>query len=468
MNYIILNGIDSRTITGLLIQSLPPIIKPAIRTETTEIDGRDGDITTDLGYSAYDRTISIGLHGNYNIDKVIKFFNSQGTAVFSNEDDKLYNYAIYQQINFEKLIRFKTAEIVFHCQPFKASLIDTAKELTPVIATAEGSPIVLTPTTAGETLKSIVIGGYSNRDYHGNITTTTGSLSFTFMSSDNMQSVVKPVNLGTNELCKIGTYQDILHKQNGEWKKRVSIKKMTVNADNIGIVEFSNINYATIPKPTDALCYGNSLNYPLLCTKATYIDKPTGTWNTPDMIGKITTGNNSFLSIGFPPYKTIEDMKTALSGCEIYYVLLERKDVAISEALSNELEALLNVKLYDGSTGIVVFLPYASISATAVNQTFTVENIGNIYSRPKLTIYGSGLIYVDVNGERIFTINLPTDDYITIDGAEMDAYKDTIDNLKNRLVNGNYENFRFKVGENKIKFSGDITKAILENYSRYI
>ena len=53
-NYIILNNKDSRDITGLLIQELPPISKPKMRTSVEEIDGRDGDITTKLGYEAYD------------------------------------------------------------------------------------------------------------------------------------------------------------------------------------------------------------------------------------------------------------------------------------------------------------------------------------------------------------------------------------------------------------------------------
>ena len=97
-NYIILNGKDSREISGLLIQSLPPISKPKIRTNTEEIDGRDGDIVTKLGYSAYDKELSIGLYGNYNVDEVIEYFNSKGTVVFSNEPDKYYNYEIIDSI----------------------------------------------------------------------------------------------------------------------------------------------------------------------------------------------------------------------------------------------------------------------------------------------------------------------------------------------------------------------------------
>ncbi len=126
MNYVILNGVKSTTIQGLLIQSLPPISKPLMRTSVMEIDGRDGDIVTPLGFHAYDKQMSIGLFGDFNIDEVIKFFNSKGTVIFSNEPDKFYNYQIIAQIDFERLIRFRTATVTFHVQPFKYSAVDSS------------------------------------------------------------------------------------------------------------------------------------------------------------------------------------------------------------------------------------------------------------------------------------------------------------------------------------------------------
>ena len=126
MSYVILNDIKSTLIQGLLIQSLPPISKPLMRTTTEEIDGRDGDIVTKLGYSAYDKQMSIGLFGDYDVDEVIQYFASEGTVIFSNEPDKFYRYQIIDQIDFEKLIRFKTATVTFHVQPFKFSAIDDA------------------------------------------------------------------------------------------------------------------------------------------------------------------------------------------------------------------------------------------------------------------------------------------------------------------------------------------------------
>ena len=123
-NYIILNGQSSKDITGLIISSLPPITKPLMRTNIETIDGRDGDIVTKLGYSAYDKTIKIGLYGDFDIDDVITFFNGDGKVTFSNELDKYYNYQILNQIDYERLLRFKTADITLHCQPFKYSSVE--------------------------------------------------------------------------------------------------------------------------------------------------------------------------------------------------------------------------------------------------------------------------------------------------------------------------------------------------------
>lgn len=166
MNEIILNGVSSSEIQGLIIQTLPPISKPLIRTQIEEIDGRDGDIVTPLGFAAYDKTFDIGLSYNYDIDDIIAFFNSEGTVIFSNEGGKYYNYQILEQIDFEKLIRFKTATVTMHIQPFKYSSVEVMKtfntglitlnnysrELNGILLTATNELITIsgTPTAATE------------------------------------------------------------------------------------------------------------------------------------------------------------------------------------------------------------------------------------------------------------------------------------------------------------------------------
>lgn len=128
INYIELNGEKSTSVKGLIIQSLPPISKPKMRTSIETIDGRDGDVVTKLGYSAYDKEVSIGLHGDFDIDDAIAFFDSEGEVVFGNEPDKYYRYQILDQIDFERLVRFRTAKVKMHVQPFKYDAVDRVFE----------------------------------------------------------------------------------------------------------------------------------------------------------------------------------------------------------------------------------------------------------------------------------------------------------------------------------------------------
>jgi len=119
MAKIIWNNIDSDNIRGLIITELPPITKPKMRTDTTEVDGRDGDIIEELGYQSYTKTIKIGLSRNYDIDAIMKYFTGTGKLITSDEPDKVYNSTIIDKIDYEKLLRFKKANVKFYTQPFK-------------------------------------------------------------------------------------------------------------------------------------------------------------------------------------------------------------------------------------------------------------------------------------------------------------------------------------------------------------
>lgn len=122
MDYIILNGISSETVPGLEIETLPTIMKPAMRTQVEEIDGRSGNFVFPVGYAAYTRSFQIGIKAPYDLDEIISFFNSEGTAIFSNEPDKYYRYMITEPIVFEPI-----TTIEMRVQPFKYSTIDGKK-----------------------------------------------------------------------------------------------------------------------------------------------------------------------------------------------------------------------------------------------------------------------------------------------------------------------------------------------------
>lgn len=158
MNKIIWKDIDSTSIKGLLISELPAITKPKMRVQETQIDGVDGSIIEELGYESYDKQILIGLSRDFDIDEVIAYFSGEGKVVFSNEPDKYYKAKIIEQIDYTRLLRFRTATVTFRVQPFKYEYQEDATILgkneidlsnfTYTYCTVEGSEnsLVVTPT----------------------------------------------------------------------------------------------------------------------------------------------------------------------------------------------------------------------------------------------------------------------------------------------------------------------------------
>jgi predicted phage tail component-like protein len=164
VNYIELNGEKSTSVKGLIIQSLPPISKPKMRTSIEAIDGRDGDVVTKLGYSAYDKQLSIGLHGDFDIDDAISFFDSEGEVVFGNEPDKYYRYQILDQIDFERLVRFRTAKVKMHVQPFKHDAVDRTFDIVNQFLHIEDSTASKFGITATSSDGSIRVAGNATSD----------------------------------------------------------------------------------------------------------------------------------------------------------------------------------------------------------------------------------------------------------------------------------------------------------------
>jgi len=158
--HVILNGVNSRTIQGLEITSLPPVSAPPKRTNQILIDGRDGDILEDLGYSAYDKAFTILLHNNYDPNEVIGFFSQSGTAIFSNEPDMVYTYEMVNGIDISKgnFNSVKVATITFHVQPYKLSA--TEEPATGEVSTLEDrTPYIIRKTPFGARQKGTIVGG---------------------------------------------------------------------------------------------------------------------------------------------------------------------------------------------------------------------------------------------------------------------------------------------------------------------
>lgn len=363
MNYIILNGQMSTNIQGLLISELPPITKPLIRTEVEQIDGRDGDIVTKLGYSAYNKELKIGLYGDFSIDEVIQYFDSEGTVTFSNEPDKYYNYQILDQIDFERLIRFRTATVVMHVQPFKYSVTDNEK-----IFTINNNLFNLT--------------NYKGTSNGLTLTTSNGviTISGTATRATEFYVPLDGVNLAA------GSYT------------------LNALADGTGVATSSIRLIGSTP--TEADSFGG---------------------NYVDLINETTVSLNDTLS---------------------------------AEKTFNYLWISIN------QAGAVDYTLTVQVTNNSPANSIQIRNAGNIYSKPIITITGTGLIELSLNSQVIFNITMGNFGSMTIDTTLMEAYNGTT--LTNRYVTGDYDNFRLNIGLNTISWSGDITQFEIQNYSRWI
>ena len=83
-----------------------------------------------------------------------------------------------------------------------------------------------------------------------------------------------------------------------------------------------------------------------------------------------------------------------------------------------------------------------------------------------MEIFGIGNITINLNSERMFSINLGLERYITIDAQELEARKGKA--LKNRLGTGNYDDFKLKPGVNVINYTGMVDYIDFKNYSRWL
>lgn len=281
-----------------------------------------------------------------------------------------------------------------------------------------------------------------------------------------------PLSLGSLELCKIGDYADYIYKADSKWFKRSNVGKANTNVNNVYAGTYTKLKYAIVSKPSDFIGYGNYSNYEVYYEKALY-SKAVTEWDNLNNLYKIFSGAESLLFfIGMPINTTLEEAKTLLDNTKLYYPLATPTDTEITDTtLIEQLNAIENATLYNGVTNIIItsdnLTPTLEFEYCKDN-TVKVINKGNRFSKPIFTIYGVGLIKMYLNGNQMFSVELGDEEYITIDIEKMEAYKDTISVLKNRLVTGNYDNFILNSGTNIIDFEGNVTGFEILKYSRWI
>lgn len=121
--YFLWQGVDSRAM-GVIVQSYPPIIRPAERAVQQTIPGRPGTLIQTEGkdvYDAYTRTFVIGVRPGADSQRISNWLRGSGTAVFGNEPRYRYFGRILAAVQFDKVGSWalKSAGVQMLTQPYK-------------------------------------------------------------------------------------------------------------------------------------------------------------------------------------------------------------------------------------------------------------------------------------------------------------------------------------------------------------
>lgn len=438
MNTIQFKGISSETIDGLIICELPTISKPPMRVQQTSIDGRHGTIFEELGYNSYNKTVQIGLKGNFDINKVIKFFSGEGDIVFGNEPDKVYHGFVHNQVDYDRLLRFRKANVTFRVQPFKHKKNEAMKETE--IATATGTNIVLkdsgaTPMQISTEAEKVVVHGINIFDTKKLTKGTNKSLEVT----ENGYKIV--VTGGADSTY---TYSQCLIPIQTKGKEyTLKCDKMTTEQSvNAGLQFIINTN--TTPKYISLFAPNTSVDF-TMPEDATSI-----------VLGVYTNNKNAILS---------KDNTVAVFGARLVPREFKALDWQTSQGTRtiSVIDGVAEATGFDGAT-IISNADNVEMSVEYF-KSFEVFNEGLEESRPLMILKGNGTVEIKVNGLAKFTYTFPEgESEVYIDSEIEEAYLGA--ELKNRNMLGEFPVLVPKT--NKIEWSGDVESIEILPRSRWL
>ena len=432
MNTIIWKGVSSTTIEGLLISELPPISKPKMRVKETMIDGRDGSVIEDLGYEPYNKPVTIGLRGSFDIDKVIKYFSGEGEIIFSNEPDKVYSAKVINQVDYNRLLRFRQAVVSFRVQPFKHKYIETYKETQ--TATATGTSIVVSD-SGNATIKSISVGDGGKTEGQVEIKTTGKNLlPFPYYEDSKLHGGVQYTVSDDGRIKAKGTA--------GSYSIFILNKTLEL-VDG----ETYSISGGTYDVPV-VVCYDNASG------TRVYQSEPF-TWSkdyTFVQFHIVTREGKTVDEIICP----MLEVGTTASTFVPYQKSVSTYDYA-SNTLSDQLQTFAPNTTITNADGATMTIEYF--------KNLEVFNEGLENSKPIMVLHGSGTVGISVNGIHIFDYTFPEGETeVVIDSEKQDAYLGEV--LKNRNMNGEFP--VLLAGSNTIGWSGDVESIEVLPRSRWL
>ena len=458
MNSIIWKGVSSTTISGLLISELPPISKPGMRVKETAIDGRDGSILEDLGYSSYDKSVVIGLHGNFDINKVIKYFTGEGEVVFSNEPDKVYTAKIVGHIDYNRLLRYRQTTIPFRVQPFKHKLNEAYKEAQTEVL--NGTALVINDLEDAK-LKTFSIYGKTTQ----NGTPTLENPVELVSVGDSGSIIVQNMTIATpNGLCGIpvssgGNYTDEYGQQ---WVCDEIDLVRGVYVQRIVRKDFDGTEEWDYSKQGEYFLLHHSI------LRSAYMGLPL----CSHFIRSATISSGVFFvgQAGFAFYHTsssVSEWKAFLSK-----QFANGTPVKLVGVLANPIEISLSTEELSAYAELHINEPNTTVQNDGnahmkleYFKPYEVFNEGLETSKPIMMLKGEGTVVISVNGYEMFQYTFPEgENEVVIDSEKEDAYLGDV--LKNRNMNGEFP--VLLPGTNIIEWSGYVSSIEILPRSRWL
>ena len=183
MNYAEFRGVSTEALAGVYISKMPNHRRASMRYTEYNVQGRDGTLHTEEGYSNFELPLTlILLDAPAEARQAVNAWaTGTGKLVISDDPTKAYKASVLKEVRWTRQKGnhgyFDTAQITFWCDPFMYEANDTV-----AVFTADGS--LLNPGTA-EAYPDIVVEGA------GNVTFTVGGSTVTISG---MTSGV-PVNI---------------------------------------------------------------------------------------------------------------------------------------------------------------------------------------------------------------------------------------------------------------------------------
>ena len=166
----VFNNISSKDMEVIVEEEENFLGRAGQRYEQTEIDGRNGAIFEEKGYSVVERTIKVQILNIEKIDKILAWLNGVGILEYKN---RITIARFYNEVSPERVANIKIAEVSFIRNPFWNKKRDDFTEVRDII-TNEGNiysePIIRLIKKDSE-LVDITINGtrfiynFDNEDY---------------------------------------------------------------------------------------------------------------------------------------------------------------------------------------------------------------------------------------------------------------------------------------------------------------